>query len=287
MLDCFKKTYRAEGYFGMYRGSAGTVPTFLLYKGSLFLFKLSSCYLVKRTLMWATIVSVNIILITPEKAIKLAANDYFRHRYCTYVKYVGRYRYRRQVPKYSFLEQPFFLLNYPLPVPYSPLCGSLISYVFPTVPVPVPDYLLCFFGSVVFHRYLYRYGTQIRQVGRAPTYRIYLKSFCLLDIGYGTGAVRYYRYLFLYLSIFELSCCHRLTRKDGSLPVTREMLAGGAAGLCQVRENQSPPSAATSQIMLTLPYGGSLFLWYPVPMLLVRIQIRISVFNTMARPVWG
>lgn len=43
-LDCFKKTYRAEGYFGMYRGSA-----------------------------------VNILLITPEKAIKLAANDYFRH----------------------------------------------------------------------------------------------------------------------------------------------------------------------------------------------------------------
>jgi len=45
MLDCFKQTYRAEGYFGMYRGSA-----------------------------------VNILLITPEKAIKLAANDYFRHR---------------------------------------------------------------------------------------------------------------------------------------------------------------------------------------------------------------
>jgi len=45
MLDCFKKTYRSEGYFGMYRGSA-----------------------------------VNILLITPEKAIKLAANDYFRQR---------------------------------------------------------------------------------------------------------------------------------------------------------------------------------------------------------------
>lgn len=44
MLDCFKKTYKAEGYFGMYRGSA-----------------------------------VNILLITPEKAIKLAANDFFRH----------------------------------------------------------------------------------------------------------------------------------------------------------------------------------------------------------------
>merc|ERR1719249_627821 len=45
MLDCFRKTYRAEGYFGMYRGSA-----------------------------------VNILLITPEKAIKLAANDFFRHK---------------------------------------------------------------------------------------------------------------------------------------------------------------------------------------------------------------
>merc|ERR1711970_353461 len=39
------KTYKAEGYFGMYRGSA-----------------------------------VNILLITPEKAIKLAANDFFRHK---------------------------------------------------------------------------------------------------------------------------------------------------------------------------------------------------------------
>ncbi|XP_067121084.1 mitochondrial glutamate carrier 1-like isoform X1 [Centruroides vittatus] len=44
MLDCFKKTYSKEGFFGMYRGSA-----------------------------------VNILLITPEKAIKLAANDFFRH----------------------------------------------------------------------------------------------------------------------------------------------------------------------------------------------------------------
>lgn len=44
MLDCFKKTYAAEGYFGMYKGSG-----------------------------------VNILLITPEKAIKLTANDMFRH----------------------------------------------------------------------------------------------------------------------------------------------------------------------------------------------------------------
>lgn len=43
MIDCFKKTYAAEGYFGMYRGSG-----------------------------------VNILLITPEKAIKLACNDIFR-----------------------------------------------------------------------------------------------------------------------------------------------------------------------------------------------------------------
>ncbi|PZC76952.1 mitochondrial glutamate carrier 1 [Helicoverpa armigera] len=43
MIDCFRQTYRAEGYFGMYRGSG-----------------------------------VNILLITPEKAIKLAANDMFR-----------------------------------------------------------------------------------------------------------------------------------------------------------------------------------------------------------------
>ncbi|XP_003743820.1 mitochondrial glutamate carrier 1 [Galendromus occidentalis] len=44
MLDCFRKTFAREGYFGMYRGSA-----------------------------------VNILLITPEKAIKLTANDFFRH----------------------------------------------------------------------------------------------------------------------------------------------------------------------------------------------------------------
>lgn len=44
MLDCFKKTKAREGFFGMYRGSA-----------------------------------VNILLITPEKAIKLAANDFFRY----------------------------------------------------------------------------------------------------------------------------------------------------------------------------------------------------------------
>ncbi|KAM6216223.1 mitochondrial glutamate carrier 2 [Rhynchocyon petersi] len=43
MMDCLLKTARAEGFLGMYRGAA-----------------------------------VNLTLVTPEKAIKLAANDYFR-----------------------------------------------------------------------------------------------------------------------------------------------------------------------------------------------------------------
>ncbi|XP_063120152.1 mitochondrial glutamate carrier 1 isoform X7 [Rattus norvegicus] len=45
MSDCLIKTIRSEGYFGMYRGAA-----------------------------------VNLTLVTPEKAIKLAANDFFRHQ---------------------------------------------------------------------------------------------------------------------------------------------------------------------------------------------------------------
>ncbi|KAF2357453.1 Mitochondrial substrate/solute carrier [Trinorchestia longiramus] len=48
MFDCFRKTFRSEGYLGMYRGSG-----------------------------------VNILLITPEKAIKLTANDFFRHHLTT------------------------------------------------------------------------------------------------------------------------------------------------------------------------------------------------------------
>uniref|UniRef100_A0A8C7XNG8 Mitochondrial glutamate carrier 1 n=1 Tax=Oryzias sinensis TaxID=183150 RepID=A0A8C7XNG8_9TELE len=45
MMDCLIKTVRSEGYFGIYRGAA-----------------------------------VNLTLVTPEKAIKLAANDFFRHQ---------------------------------------------------------------------------------------------------------------------------------------------------------------------------------------------------------------
>ncbi|CAG0916261.1 unnamed protein product [Notodromas monacha] len=45
IADCFKKTAKAEGFSGMYRGCA-----------------------------------VNVLFITPEKAIKLTANDFFRHQ---------------------------------------------------------------------------------------------------------------------------------------------------------------------------------------------------------------
>lgn len=48
MLDCLKKVIKSEGFFGMYRGSA-----------------------------------VNLLLITPEKAIKLTGNDLFRHMLTT------------------------------------------------------------------------------------------------------------------------------------------------------------------------------------------------------------
>ncbi|KAH9277856.1 Mitochondrial glutamate carrier 1 [Echinococcus granulosus] len=44
ILDCARKTYRSDGFFGMYRGSG-----------------------------------VNLLLITPEKAIKLVGNDFFRY----------------------------------------------------------------------------------------------------------------------------------------------------------------------------------------------------------------
>ncbi|KAH8361953.1 hypothetical protein KR200_012160, partial [Drosophila serrata] len=48
IADCFRKTIASEGFFGMYRGS-----------------------------------TVNILLVTPEKAIKLTANDYFRFHLAT------------------------------------------------------------------------------------------------------------------------------------------------------------------------------------------------------------
>ena len=75
MLDCFKKTYRAEGYFGMYRGSA-----------------------------------VNILLITPEKAIKLAANDYFRHRYQLHLVLYWDLRYLVLKEVFHFIDPGTYLV---------------------------------------------------------------------------------------------------------------------------------------------------------------------------------
>ncbi|ENN71949.1 hypothetical protein YQE_11383, partial [Dendroctonus ponderosae] len=57
MIDAFKKVYKQEGFLGMYRGSA-----------------------------------VNILLITPEKAIKLAANDFFRYNLQTQEKTLPIFR---------------------------------------------------------------------------------------------------------------------------------------------------------------------------------------------------
>nr|CAG4652230.1 EOG090X0F8Y [Triops cancriformis] len=66
MLDCFRKTYRAEGYFGMYRGC---IYIFVLRKA------------VFKTFVGFHLLgsAVNIVLVTPEKAIKLTANDVFRY----------------------------------------------------------------------------------------------------------------------------------------------------------------------------------------------------------------
>ncbi|XP_071466386.1 mitochondrial glutamate carrier 2 isoform X6 [Marmota flaviventris] len=57
MIDCLMKTARAEGFLGMYRGEFIRHP--------------------RGDLTWHG-AAVNLTLVTPEKAIKLAANDFFR-----------------------------------------------------------------------------------------------------------------------------------------------------------------------------------------------------------------
>lgn len=65
MLDCLKKVIKTEGFIGMYRGSA-----------------------------------VNLLLITPEKAIKLTGNDLFRHWLTkTSVASDGRLRHHLSLPR--------------------------------------------------------------------------------------------------------------------------------------------------------------------------------------------
>lgn len=81
-MDCLIKTVKSEGYFGMYRGEAlnmSPVNIVLFHRSE---FHLSPWIYHKTTLCFclAAGAAVNLTLVTPEKAIKLAANDFFRHR---------------------------------------------------------------------------------------------------------------------------------------------------------------------------------------------------------------
>ncbi|PIO30561.1 hypothetical protein AB205_0070750, partial [Aquarana catesbeiana] len=71
--DCLAKTVRSEGYFGMYRG-----------------------------------VAVNLTFVTPEKAIKLAANDFFRH----HLAKDGNQRYTRSIDLGGCAPQPLAFSTY-------------------------------------------------------------------------------------------------------------------------------------------------------------------------------
>lgn len=89
-LDCLAKTVRSEGYFGCYRGSFSPflIPVinntlsepnpashtvFLLQSNKLTQF----CLCTSPVCVFSG-AAVNLTLVTPEKAIKLAANDVFR-----------------------------------------------------------------------------------------------------------------------------------------------------------------------------------------------------------------
>lgn len=61
-MDCAVKTLRNEGFLGMYRG---------------WIIKSTQIHIFHLNLTLGS--AVNILLITPEKAIKLVANDFFRH----------------------------------------------------------------------------------------------------------------------------------------------------------------------------------------------------------------
>lgn len=63
-LDCAIKTFRGEGLRGMYSGKISVLFLFFFLRE-------------KKTFYLGS--AVNILLITPEKAIKLVANDVFRH----------------------------------------------------------------------------------------------------------------------------------------------------------------------------------------------------------------
>lgn len=68
-VDCFKKTYRAEGYFGMYRGSGVNI----------LLITPEKVITVWRSLNYVDALNMEYWYRYILKAIKLAANDFFRH----------------------------------------------------------------------------------------------------------------------------------------------------------------------------------------------------------------
>lgn len=70
-MDCLIKTVRSEGYFGMYRGEQVSLK--YSFNQALFLYQYNNIVLVAGA-------AVNLTLVTPEKAIKLAANDFFRQQ---------------------------------------------------------------------------------------------------------------------------------------------------------------------------------------------------------------
>lgn len=68
-LDCARKTYRADGFFGMYRGTFLTLAPHFFF--------VNTCMNI--VFVFTTGSGVNLLLITPEKAIKLVGNDFFRY----------------------------------------------------------------------------------------------------------------------------------------------------------------------------------------------------------------
>lgn len=69
-MDCLIKTVKTEGYFGMYRGKIEWPLQSQVLTQALMLVIINVC----------AGAAVNLTLVTPEKAIKLAANDFFRHQ---------------------------------------------------------------------------------------------------------------------------------------------------------------------------------------------------------------
>ncbi|XP_063114727.1 mitochondrial glutamate carrier 2 isoform X1 [Cavia porcellus] len=69
MVDCLRKTVRAEGFFGMYRVKEALLPPWEAAPWGDPAAHLCSL---------PSGAAVNLALVTPEKAIKLAANDFFR-----------------------------------------------------------------------------------------------------------------------------------------------------------------------------------------------------------------